>query len=91
MPRRECQVCGHIVEEEKWIALPKDWCCPVCESGKSYFTPMGETAEAETRSSVKQTDTTDIGELHRISDEMESYMEDQINFQDAGLTWINRD
>jgi len=63
----------------------------VSESDKSYFTPMGETAEAEARSSVKQTDTTDIRELRRISDEIESYMKNQINIQDAGLTWINRD
>lgn len=88
MSKRECQVCGHTVEEEKWIALPQDWCCPVCESEKSYFIPMGETAEVETRASVEQPDTTDIGELRRISDEIESYMDDIHRMAETGLSII---
>lgn len=46
----ECTVCGFIYDEEKegvkWADLPDDWLCPLCSSGKDYFKPVEEGAEA---------------------------------------------
>jgi glycine betaine catabolism B len=53
MRKFECSVCGFVYEPEKGLpengippgtpfeALPADFCCPVCGSDKSCFSPLG--------------------------------------------------
>lgn len=41
----ECNVCGYIYDENAagtpWESLDSGWLCPVCDSGKDYFTRTG--------------------------------------------------
>jgi rubredoxin len=40
----ECNVCGHLYDEEKegvpFSKLADDWVCPICEAKKSDFAPV---------------------------------------------------
>ncbi len=40
----QCDVCGHIYDEEKekvkFEDLPSDWKCPLCKVGKEHFKLM---------------------------------------------------
>jgi len=40
----QCQVCGHIYDEEvekvPFADLPADWCCPLCGAPKGMFKPL---------------------------------------------------
>jgi len=41
----ECSVCGHVYDENTegtpWSKLTPEWSCPICESDKDYFNPVG--------------------------------------------------
>jgi glutamate synthase domain-containing protein 2 len=90
MSKRECQVCGHTVEEDKWKKLPKKWSCPVCESEKSYFSLMDESTKTEIPTLVEESvaETSDIGELRRVTDEIENYMNDIHKMAEKGESII---
>ena len=53
----ECNVCGFVYDEDKegmiWAELDDSWVCPVCESGKVYFTLQPQPIQ----SSVSDTPT----------------------------------
>ncbi len=38
----ECNVCGYLYDEVitglTWSELDGSWVCPICDSGKAYFT-----------------------------------------------------
>ncbi|WFN33745.1 rubredoxin [Methanogenium sp. S4BF] len=48
--RMKCLICGHIYDPKKgeqdipvgtaFVALPDDWCCPVCGAAKKQFTEV---------------------------------------------------
>ena len=46
MARFKCVVCEYIYDEDEngqsWESLPEEWVCPVCESPKKYYSPVGE-------------------------------------------------
>jgi len=82
MARYECDVCGTIVDEQKegktWDEMPDDWCCPVCESGKSHFNRKEEGAAPETPPPGADAGETDgyLAEWRRASDDVETHMAD---------------
>lgn len=86
MTRYECDVCGHVYNEEKegilWQELQKDWKCPVCDSGKNYFKIIKqdikiETPKGEIEVEVKEKVGDDyLSKWSRSSDELEAHMAD---------------
>jgi glutamate synthase domain-containing protein 2/rubrerythrin len=55
MARYECSVCGYVYDEDQegipWNALPGDWVCPGCGSGKDLFKEVSaEVAPAKVTS-----------------------------------------
>jgi len=95
MARYECDVCGHIYDEDKegkkWSEL-NDWCCPVCEAEKSSFklikqdikikTPHGEI-EVEVKENL---DKGYLSEWKKDSDDFENHMADIHRIAETGKT-----
>ena len=57
----ECDVCGYIYDEAStpipWNQLDPNWVCPICDSGKVYFTQK-ESPTTETRPTTSPLVTT---------------------------------
>ncbi len=79
----ECDVCGYVYDESddgiKWVNLPEDWTCPVCEADKSFFSKMEKTAKQD--KTVATPDTNEelsvyLKEYSRTSDGTETLMAD---------------
>jgi len=51
MASYKCRVCDYVYSEEneavRWEALPADWVCPVCGSGKDFYEPLQGAAGAD--------------------------------------------
>lgn len=75
-----CSVCDTEYDEEKenrqWEALPDDWACHVCESGRTFW--QKTTAASESDSSDTGTvDTSDLESMpEKTFDDLESTMAD---------------
>ncbi len=82
MARYECDVCGTIVDEETekktWDDMPDDWCCPVCESGKTHFSRQEDGAASQIGPPGADAGDTDgyLAEWRRMSDDVEGHMAD---------------
>ncbi|MCK5100784.1 MAG: rubredoxin [Desulfobacteraceae bacterium] len=77
----ECGLCSFVYNEEKenikWDALPDDWVCPVCGSGKSSFILLTQASikvVPEINSSMISDDY--LAEWQRPVDDFESNMAD---------------
>lgn len=80
MAAYKCEVCDYIYDEEKegtkWDDLPDDWVCPVCASGKTYFTKAEGVTEGVTPESASPIVSRPVDEFRRASDDLEEYMAD---------------
>ena len=88
-----CQVCGYVYSEEKegveWADLPGDWVCPVCESGKNVYEPVGEAAaSSEDLGSTVNTAAGSGNDLERPFDEFEGSMKDIHSMAETGASII---
>ncbi|MFC1599283.1 glutamate synthase-related protein [Candidatus Omnitrophota bacterium] len=77
----ECSVCGHRYDEEKagtrWEELSDDWLCPVCESKKSYFHPVGaQSIPQEAQTATQGTMDAYLNQWARDGDQLEEFMKD---------------
>lgn len=85
-----CEVCDYVYDEEnetiKWDDLPVDWCCPVCESDKSYYHEI-DGVNTETHSQMDP-DSSDLSRFLRTSDEYEIYMADIHKMAEDGKSII---
>lgn len=77
----ECGLCAFMYDESEgdvtWDALPDDWRCPVCGSGKEAF-KLVETRAAASSASAGTSGVEEeyLSEWRRPSDEVESHMAD---------------
>lgn len=59
----ECDVCGYVYDEAKnelqWIELGAEWVCPVCESGKAYFSQK-QYVSVPAESTISDITATDV-------------------------------
>lgn len=79
--RYECSLCSHIYDEAKegvpWAALPDDWTCPVCGSGKESFTRVATGAPAPVSTPPLPTMGEEyLAEWRRGEDDLETHMAD---------------
>jgi len=85
MTVHECSVCGFLFDEEKeskrWEELPRDWTCPICGSGKAYFSPRRRESaqekrdvEGEVKKTGKPAPDEYLGEWRRASDDLETHL-----------------
>ena len=92
-----CDVCEYaydeVKEKAKWDALPADWHCPVCESGKNLYHPARPGSDASR--TTERTDTEDratgppeSGDLKRSSDSQEVHMADIHRMAESGNSII---
>jgi len=82
MSKFACEVCGYIYDEEKtaeaWEALPKDWKCPVCGTGKELYHALeasaGGAGGAAGGAGAVAAAVEYLGEWRRYSDEVEEHL-----------------
>ncbi|MCP4118431.1 MAG: glutamate synthase [Desulfobacteraceae bacterium] len=77
----ECGLCSHRYDEAKegvpWEALPDDWTCPVCGSGKESFTRVSAPSRAPVPPPVLPTVGEEyLAEWRRGEDDLETHMAD---------------
>ena len=89
MNKYECDVCGHLYDEEKEKKVfkeePDSWACPVCASDKMQFKPKEEAKSTvvSTEEKVSQDDEY-LSEWRRISDDFETHMADIHTMAETG-------
>ncbi|MBU0985014.1 MAG: alpha-hydroxy-acid oxidizing protein [candidate division Zixibacteria bacterium] len=75
----KCDICDYPYDEDvegrPWEELPDNWVCPICDSGKEYFTLQGDAAAAAPAAVVEAT-ADSLAKFRRTSDDRESYMAD---------------
>jgi glutamate synthase domain-containing protein 2 len=83
MAKYICSVCEYVHDEEKtgqkWVDLPDDWVCPVCDSPKSYFSELAESgvdSQPEDDGLEKKTETPVLVDLQKTMAEAEPYFAD---------------
>ena len=91
----ECTLCSYAYNEAKegtlWSALPDNWTCPVCGSGKKSFSlaasnrPAALSIGAETGSGEEY-----LGEWRRLADDFEVNMADIHRLAMTGRTLFPR-
>jgi glutamate synthase domain-containing protein 2/rubredoxin len=90
MSRFACDVCGYIYDEEKsvetWEALPPDWKCPVCGTGKDLYHSLGGADQGSTAggagggagvvaaATAAGASSEYLGEWRRYTDEVEEHL-----------------
>jgi glutamate synthase domain-containing protein 2 len=87
-----CSVCDYLYDEEKegvkWADLPDDWVCPICESEKSEFVVVEETAASVKLEDIPGSDQPDLTQLLRKSDDLELHMSDIHKIASSGESII---
>ncbi|MBI9092409.1 MAG: rubredoxin [Desulfobacterium sp.] len=75
----ECGLCSHIYDEAKegvaWAALPDDWTCPVCGSGKESFSRVISQVPVSPPP-LTTIEAAYLAEWARGEDDLERYMAD---------------
>ena len=93
----QCDLCSHVYDEATegvpWDALPADWTCPVCGSGKESFTPLASapTPPPAPRTAPAATPGVDLeylAEWRRPTDDIENHMADIHNVAISGKPLI---
>jgi len=92
----KCDICDYLFDESKEGArfdeLTKAWVCPVCDSPKSYFKPVGESSDAVEEISAAPPDTgrseSKTDAYRRTSDELEICMADIHAMAESGRSVI---
>ena len=98
MAKYQCQLCGHIYDEEKegikFEDLPDDWKCPMCFAPKNMFKLVEE--ENESKKEIKSIQDKSenklenyLKEYQRESDEVEKTMADIQNMAKTGKSIIS--
>ena len=101
MARYTCEVCGYVYDEEKegmkFEALPDDWACPVCESGKNCYKLFqdapnqdgpNEDARGGPEPAASGGPTAPASDLERPFDDFELAMKDIHRIAETGASII---
>ena len=98
MAKYQCQLCGHIYDEEKegikFEDLPDDWKCPMCFAPKNMFKLVEEKNESKKEIKSIQDKSENklenyLKEYQRESDEVEKTMADIQNMAKTGKSIIS--
>ncbi|MGN1013322.1 MAG: glutamate synthase-related protein [Clostridia bacterium] len=99
MAKYQCQLCGHIYDEEKegikFEDLPDDWKCPMCFAPKNMF-KLVEEENNDSKKEIKSIQDKSenklenyLKEYQRESDEVEKTMADIQNMAKTGKSIIS--
>jgi glutamate synthase domain-containing protein 2/rubredoxin len=87
-----CDVCEYEYDEQQegktGQGIPDGWLCPVCESDKSHFNPLGEAPSGAQHVEQVPPSGTAAGEYVRSSDDVEVYMSDIHRMAESGESII---